>query len=486
MVVCCHHPGQLNILDMTEHTLTPSSLPARLLIVDDEAPALRNLTYVFGKEGYQITAKSSGNAALQALQQHLFDVILTDLRMKGVDGLTLLRRAREWQPHAEIIVITGYASLDSAIEIIKEGAFHYIAKPYRLEEIRQTVKLAVEKVRLKQHHALLRQPQLDEAESLSPAPTLVTQDGAMQRLLATARQVSVTDCNVLIAGESGTGKELLARYVHQHSHRARQRFLAINCGALQEDLLANELFGHEKGAFTGADRQKRGLLELVEGGTLLLDEVTEMTPAMQVKLLRVLQERELFRVGGTEAIKINVRFIAATNRDLKTVVDQGQFRADLFFRLNVVNLALPPLRERRQDIPLLAFYFLRKFAQAMNKPVTDIAPAALQRLTQYDYPGNVRELANLIERGVALSAGVAIDLADLPDSLRHLNIKISPATTTQYGNSENSALLTLEKNEAAYIAEVLAHTGGNRNQAAAILGIDRVSLWRRIKRYGLE
>lgn len=476
-------PNAPNVIDkIPESPTVPEA--ARLLIVDDEAPALRNLTYLLGKEGYLITAKSSGAAALQELQQRPFDVILTDLRMKGVDGLMLLRQARAWQPEAEIIVVTGYASLDSAIEIIKEGAFHYIAKPYRLEEIRQTVKLALEKVRQKRHHAQLRQPL--PATALNDSK-LITQDSGMQRLLATARQVSITDCNVLISGESGTGKELLARYVHQHSHRAHQRFIAINCGALQEDLLANELFGHEKGAFTGADRQKHGLIEMAEGGTLLLDEITEMSLTMQVKLLRVLQERELLRVGGTEAIAINVRFIAATNRNLQSAVDNGRFRADLFFRLNVVNLALPPLRERREDVPLLAFYFLRKFAQVMNKTVTDIAPAALQRLAHYDYPGNVRELANLIERGVALASSGAVNLTDLPDSLQHLNIKIgtpAPAYTPDINN--NSELLTLEKNEAAYIAQVLAHTGGNRNQAAAILGIDRVSLWRRIKRYGLD
>jgi len=270
----------------------------------------------------------------------------------------------------------------------------------------------------------------------------------------------------------------LARYVHTHSGRAANRFVAVNCGALQEELLANELFGHEKGAFTGADRVKRGLIEIAEGGTLFLDEITEMSPAMQVKLLRVLQERELLRVGGTEAVAIDVRFIAATNRDLQESVDNGRFRADLFFRLNVVNLALPPLRERRDDVPLLAFYFLKKFAQAMGKPVADIAPDALRLLSRYDYPGNVRELANLIERGVALARGELLELAHLPESLKNLSVRIAAPAS--------SDLHSLEKNEAAYIAQVLEYTGGNRNQAADILGIDRVSLWRRIKRYGLE
>jgi transcriptional regulator with PAS, ATPase and Fis domain len=247
----------------------------------------------------------------------------------------------------------------------------------------------------------------------------------MLHLLDTARQVGPTDCNVLVAGESGTGKELLARYVHTHSGRADSRFVAVNCGALQEELIANELFGHEKGAFTGADRIKRGLIEIAEGGTLFLDEITEMSPVMQVKLLRVLQERELLRVGGTEAVAIDVRFIAATNRDLQESVTNGRFRADLFFRLNVVNLTLPPLRERRDDVPLLAFYFLKKFAQAMGKPVADLAQDALRLLNRYDYPGNVRELANLIERGVALAQGTTLELAHLPESLRSLTVRIA-------------------------------------------------------------
>jgi len=252
----------------------------------------------------------------------------------------------------------------------------------------------------------------------------------------------------------------------------------VNCGALQEELLANELFGHEKGAFTGADRRKQGLIELAEGGTLFLDEIAEMTPAMQVKLLRVIQERELLRVGGTEPLAVNLRFLAATNRDLQEGVVSGRFRADLYFRLNVVNLALPPLRARRDDIPLLAFYFLKKFALAMGRPVADIAPEAMRLLNRYDYPGNVRELANLIERGVALAPGGLLESAHLPESLKTLSVRVA---TPREGE-----LQTLERNEAAYIAQVLEYTGGNRNRAAEILGIDRVSLWRRIKRYGLD
>ncbi len=454
--------------------MTLAVTPARVLVVDDEAIALKNLGHMLRREGYDVTACQSSATGLKELQQHEFDVVLTDLRMRGVDGMALLRRARELQPECEVIVITGYATLEAAVEAMKTGAYHFIAKPYRLDDVRQWVKRALEVVHLRREQRGLKH----HIEGYEGNLNIVTQDATMLRLLDTARQVGPTDCNVLVTGESGTGKELLARYVHAQSGRAGNRFVAVNCGALHEELLANELFGHEKGAFTGADRQKRGLIEIAEGGTLFLDEITEMSPAMQVKLLRVLQERELLRVGGTDPVAVNVRFIAATNRDLQESVGGNSFRADLYFRLNVVNLALPPLRDRRDDVPLLAFYFLKKFALAMAKPVSDLAPDALRLLNRYDYPGNVRELANLIERGVALAQGASLELAYLPESLRSLSVRIAAPL--------GSELPTLEKNEAAYIAQVLEHTGGNRNQASDILGIDRVSLWRRIKRYGLE
>ncbi|HNI08005.1 MAG TPA: sigma-54 dependent transcriptional regulator [Thiobacillaceae bacterium] len=448
----------------------------RLLVVDDEAAALKNLSHLFRKEGYEVVARQSGQAALKELREKEFDVVLTDLRMKGVDGLVVLRQAREAQPDVEVIVITGHATLDSAVGAMKEGAFHYVAKPYRLDEVRQVVKSALDVVRLKRENRDLRR----RIEGYQGPVNIITQDLGMRRLLDTARQVAPTDCNILVTGESGTGKELMARYVHMHSARAGQAFVAVNCGALQEELLANELFGHEKGAFTGADRQKRGLIEMADGGTLFLDEIAEMTQAMQVKLLRVLQERELLRVGGTDAVKVDVRFLAATNRDLQENVASGRFRADLYFRLNVVNLALPPLRDRRDDVPLLAFYFLKKFALAMGKPVDDITPEALALLARYDYPGNVRELANLLERGVALARGGLLEAGHLPESLRSLTVRVASPPSTP------AELSSLEANEAAHIARVLEYTGGNRNQAADILGIDRVSLWRRIKRYGLD
>jgi transcriptional regulator with PAS, ATPase and Fis domain len=279
---------------------------------------------------------------------------------------------------------------------------------------------------------------------------------------------------VVLTGESGTGKEVLARLIHNHSSRAQAPFLAINCGALHDDLLASELFGHERGAFTGASQQKVGLFEAASGGTLFLDEIAETSPAMQVQLLRVLQEREVLRVGGRKTIPIDVRVIAASNRRLDLAVSRGEMRDDLYFRLNVVNLTLPPLRERRDDIPLLAYYFLKRHALTMGKKVDDFEPEVLERLAEYDFPGNVRELSNLVERAVALSRGSRISLAELPATLRTTSIAVLPAA--------GEPLPTLEQYEAAYIRQVLERTQGNRTQAAEILGIDRVSLWRKLKR----
>ena len=295
----------------------------------------------------------------------------------------------------------------------------------------------------------------------------------MQRLLETAKQIAPTDCNVLITGETGTGKELLARFIHTSSNRADGPFVAINCGAFQEELLANELFGHEKGAYTGAGEAHAGLIEAANGGTLFLDEIAEMSLAMQIKLLRVIQEQEVQRIGSTRVVTVDVRFVAATNRDLRNEVASGRFRQDLFFRLDVVTLHLPPLAERRDDIPLLAYYFLKKIARRMDRQVENIDPEAMALLIDYDYPGNVRELENLIERGVALADGIEFTASLLPPTL------VDRAVHVVRRNAER--LPTLEEREADYIDWVLKHTNGNRTKAAEILGIDRVSLWRKLK-----
>ena len=446
----------------------------KLLIVDDEKVALKNLEHVMKKEGYEVTATQSGAHALAFLEKQPFDVVLTDLRMEKVDGMQILRKCREACPDTEVVLITGYATLESAVEAMKHGAFYYIAKPFRLDEVRKVTAEAMEKTRLKRENRSLR----EQVESFQGKVRIITQDLKVQRLLEMARQVAPTGCNILITGESGTGKELFARYLHAHGERSAGPFLAVNCGAFNEELLSNELFGHIKGAFTGAGTDKKGLLEAATGGTLFLDEITEMSPAMQVKLLRVIQEREVLPLGGTVPIKVDVRFIAATNRDVQDMVRQGGFRQDLYFRLNVVNLHIPPLSQRKEDVPLLAYHFLRKYAALMKKDVTEIAPDALDLLKVYEFPGNIRELENIIERGVAISTGAVIEVAHLPEDLRDLSIRTF--------RKKDGRIPSLEEQEKDYIRWVLEEAGGNQTQAAQILGIDRVSLWRKLKRYELE
>ena len=440
-----------------------------LLIIDDEAVAVENLAHAFRKLGYTITTRTTGPGGIEALEGEQFDVVLTDLRMERADGMAILQRALKLDPDTAVIIITGYATLDSAVETTKAGAYYYIAKPFRLDEVRKIVANAMEKVRLKRENRALRE-QMAEDHS---GPRIITQDAIMQRLLATARQIAPTDCNALITGETGTGKELLARYIHAHSERAGAPFVAVNCGALQEELLANELFGHEKGAYTGAGEARPGLIESADAGTLFLDEIGEMSLAMQVKLLRVIQEREVQRLGSTQPVAVDVRFVAATNRDLRDEVASGRFRHDLYFRLDVVTLHLPPLAERRNDVPLLAYYFLKRIARRMDRPVEDITPEAMALLGDYDYPGNVRELENLVERGVALANGKQLTPTQLPPALAERAVHVV--------RREGERLPTLEEREAEYIRWVLGHTGGNRTRAAEILGIDRVSLWRKLK-----
>jgi len=446
----------------------------KLLIVDDEKVAVKNLEHVMKKEGYEVTATQSGANALAHLDKQQFDVVLTDLRMEKVDGLQILEKCRESWPDTEVILITGYATLESAVAAMKLGAFYYIAKPFRLDEVRKVVAEAIEKIRLRRANRDLR----EQVESFQGKVRIITQDGEMQRLLDMSRQIAPTDCNVLITGESGTGKELFAQYLHHHSRRADGPFLAVNCGAFNEELLANEMFGHIKGSFTGAAADKKGLLVAADGGTLFLDEITEISLAMQVKLLRVIQEREVLPLGATAPVKVDVRFVAATNRDMQDMMKQGEFRQDLYFRLNVVNLHIPPLSRRREDVPLLAYHFLNKYAARMDKPVAEISAETLNILKAYDFPGNVRELENIIERGVAIATGDIVEAAYLPDDLRELSIRTF--------RKKDGRLPSLEEQERDYIRWVLQDAGGNQTLAAQILGIDRVSLWRKLKRYQLE
>ena len=454
--------------------MTDLSEKGRILVVDDEEIALKNLEYILQKLGHEIVATTSSLKARDLLKKETFDVVVTDLKMEKVDGMELLRLAKERSPESEVIIITAFATVDSAIEAMKAGAYYYIAKPYKIDEVRKVVSEALEKTRLRRENLALRR----QLEAIKGRVKILTNDAKMKQILDVARQVAISDCTVLITGESGTGKELLARYIHEMSPRRQKPFVVVNCGVFTEELLAHELFGHEKGAFTGATHSKKGLVDMANGGTLFLDEIAEMSPSMQVKLLRLIQEHEFYRVGGTEPIRVDIRFIAATNQDLKKAVERGDFRLDLYYRLNVVNMHLPPLAARKGDIPLLARFFLEKHAARMGKKVTSISQEVIAILKNYDFPGNVRELENIIERGVALATGETIDSSCLPEEIRQLDIKAFRKKDGRYP--------TLEEQEIAYIRWILKETGGNKTLAAQILGIDRVSLWRKLKKYGLE
>ncbi|QWR76639.1 sigma-54-dependent transcriptional regulator [Candidatus Magnetomonas plexicatena] len=445
-----------------------------LLIVEDERVALLNLQQMMKKEGYSVTISQSGSNALKLLGGDTFDVVLTDLKMGDVDGMQILRKCKSHYPGTEVIIMTGYSTLDMAITTIKEGAYYYISKPIRPEEVRKVVKEAMEKVLLKQKNNQLK----EQIENITGRRRIITQNRSIEEILKTARRAAPTDCNVLIIGESGTGKELFARFIHKNSTRNAGPFVGLNCSTLTGELLANELFGHERGAFTGATAVKKGLMEIAEGGTLFLDEITEMPPAMQANLLRAVQEREILRIGGTEPVKIDARFIAATNRDLTSSIKNGDFRQDLYYRLNVVTLNLPPLCERKDDIALLSYYFLKKYTSLFKKDIKEISQGAIDVLMEYDFPGNVRELENIIERGVIMANGDILQEHHLPEDIRSLTIKTF--------RKKQGRILTLEEHETAYIKWVLNELNGNKTTTAEALGLDRVSLWRKLKKYELS
>jgi len=447
---------------------------ARILIVEDELIARENLDHVLQREGYDTVAVESGMMAFQELEKGEFDLVLTDLRMHQVDGLQVLERTKELSPDTEVIVITGYATVSTAVDAMQQGAYHYLPKPYQIEEVRILVRKALEKRGLRQEVTELKR----QVQSQKRVPLLVGKSPQIEALRKNIERIAPTDATVLILGETGTGKELVAKAIHHLSPRAEKRFLAINCGAFSEELLANELFGHEREAFTGARGVKKGLLEVAPGGTILLDEIGDMPLSMQVKLLRVLQEKTLIRVGGTTEIPVDLRILAATNKDLKGEVERGAFRQDLYYRINVVTLQVPPLTERKDDIPLLCRHFLQKFAEAQGKQIDRISPEVMELLLNYQFPGNIRELENIMERAVTLSQGPAIELRHLPLDFQQPHFQVQRHQKREH--------LTLEENEKDYIAWVVKQVNGNKTKAAEILAIDRVSLWRKMKRYGLE
>lgn len=446
--------------------------PARILVVDDEAVSRENLCYILSKEGHETLSAENGFKALKAAESQEFDLVLTDLKMEIMDGIKLLESIKEKSPATEVIIVTGFGTVASAVEAMRKGAYHYLVKPFNLNEVRMVVSNALEKRFLRQEIQSLRK----HLEDRKKIPFMIGNSAKMVELQAMMEQIAPSDCSVLIQGETGTGKELVAKAIHQMSPRAANRFMAFNCGAFNEELLANELFGHEKEAFTGAQKQRPGLLETASGGTVFLDEIGEMPLPMQIKLLRALQERKIMRVGGTSEISIDIRVLAATNKDLKHEIAQGRFRSDLYYRLNVICLSLPLLCERKADIPLLCLHFLKKFSFSRPRPVDEISEEAMEILMDYDYPGNVRELENIIERAVTLAKGPRIETAHLPPDLQSLRIHRRPS----------SELMSLAEKEKEYILWVLKKVAGSRTRAAEILGIDRASLWRKIKKYQAE
>ncbi|MGC9964749.1 MAG: sigma-54 dependent transcriptional regulator [Syntrophobacteraceae bacterium] len=445
----------------------------RILIADDERIARENLEYVLRGEGYETVGVHNGLAAIRELEKEEFDLVLTDIRMQPVDGIQVLDRARGLYPDIEVIVITGYASVSSAVEAMRKGAYYYISKPYQIDEVRALVRQAVDKRGLRREVGELRRQVQDQSKT----SLLIGNSPEMDTLRKIIGQVAASDSSVLILGETGTGKELVARTIHTMSLRAGKRFLAINCGAFNEELLANELFGHEREAFTGAKGFKRGLLEAAQGGTIFLDEIGDMPLSMQVKLLRVLQERVMMRVGGMEEIPVDIRVVAATNKNLKQEVECGTFRQDFYYRLNVITLHVPRLADRKDDILMLALHFLHKLAKSQGKQVGSISDEAIKTLVSYEYPGNVRELENIIERAVTLANGDSIEPGHLPLDLHQLVFRV---------RHSREKFLSLDENEREYILWVLKQVNDNKTKAAEILGIDRVSLWRKMKRYGLQ
>ncbi|UZP67892.1 sigma-54 dependent transcriptional regulator [Desulfovibrio mangrovi] len=451
---------------------------SRILIAEDEMIARENLSHVLTRKGAEVVAVENGRKAMQALAGGEFDLVISDLRMPDMDGMQLLEHVKGTAPDTEVIIITGYASIETAVEAMRKGAYQYLAKPIRLDEVCVMAEKALEKRRLRQEVDSLRR-QL----KASDAPVIIGHSPAIRALKENIEQVAPVDCTVLILGETGTGKELVARSLHAGSQRSANRFLAVNCASFTEELLANELFGHEKAAFTGAQTIKKGLIESADKGTFFLDEVGDMPLSMQANLLRVLETRTLLRVGGTTDIPVDVRIVAATNRDLKLMVEEGTFRQDLYYRLNVITLRVPPLAERKEDVVLLASFFANRFASAFGKNITEIDDEALRILMHYPFPGNVRELENLMERAVVLCNGDTIGVAHLPHDMRDEQHLTRPCAGAAF---EFDGIVTLDENERRYLVWVLEQTQGNKTRAAELLGLNRGSLWRKLKRFGLD
>ncbi len=441
------------------------STQGKLLIVDDELSVRDSLAKWFREEGYEIGTAENANDALTRLAEQRWDAALVDIKMHGTDGIELQRRMHEVDPELLVIIMTGYASVETAVAALKNGAYDYVTKPLDPDEIAHLVKNALAHKRATQENVLLRET---VAEVARPGE-LIGQSSAMRKIFDAIETVGPTDATVLVTGESGTGKELVARAIHNASPRRYHPLVVIHCGALTETLLESELFGHEKGAFTGAQSRKKGKFEIAEGGTVFLDEIGDISLKTQTDLLRVLQEREITRVGGNQIVKVDFRCIAATNKDLEKLIEEGKFRPDLFYRLNVFRIELPPLRSRRDDIPALVDHFVRKFSLAMNKRISRVTPAAMNLLQQQPWLGNVRELENAVERAMVVGQ---------EPELREQDFIFKPQSVS------NGSSKTLEDMERAHILRVVEECGGNQSRAAEILDIDRVTLYHKLKKYG--
>jgi len=448
---------------------TPTAIKAkaRILIVDDETVVRNSLGKWFTSEGYAAQPVASAREALETIQQKEFDIALLDIKMPGMDGMELQARLKEADPDLAVIIMTGYASVETAVQALKRGAYDYITKPVDPDELSHLVANALEHQRTRREVVRLR----EDLQEVAPGNELIGKSPAMKKVQELIQMVASTEATVLLTGESGTGKEVVARAIHGAGTRRYMPMVTIHCGALTETLLESELFGHEKGAFTGAQYRKKGKFEVADGGTVFLDEISDISLKTQTDLLRVLQEHEIVRVGGNQPIKVDFRCIAATNKNLDALVKAGSFRPDLYYRLHVFSIDLPPLRDRREDIPLLVSHFLTKFCLATSRPAPQISKEALDLLTQHEWPGNVRELENAIERALVVCRGPEIRASDF---------------SFQFEGQPTAAGRTLDDVERAHIERILRETQHNMSRAARILDIDRTTLYNKLRRYGMR
>ena len=439
----------------------------KILIAEDEEITLKHLLHNLKNEGYEVTGVHNGLEAWDRIQKEKFDVVIADIKMPEMDGLILLGKVKEKYPDIEVIIITGFGTIDSAVEAMKKGAEDYITKPFNFDELILKLGKIQEKKSLQRENVALK-----VSLGLNKDLPFIAKSKGMKEIINTIKDLSSSDCNVFITGETGTGKGLVAKLIHYSSRRKEKPFIGINCAVFTEELLASELFGHEKGAFTGAITSKQGLVEIADTGTLFLDEVTEMSPNLQAKLLNFIEEGEFFRVGGIKPIKIDVRFIAATNQHVSSLITDGRFREDLYYRLNVMEIFIPPLRERKEDIEILSKYFLDKYLPKSNKKITGFIKEATDILMDYSFPGNVRELENIIERAVILEKTSLITSDSLPQTIRVFHIE----------TLEPNRIKTINNLSRDYAEKVLEMVGGNKSKAAELLGISRTSLWRILKK----